>query len=114
QHRHDDRHAEPALLARARQRGGHRRCEAGDRAVLLIGLPEDIGAAEFAGFVTGVRDDLRRLGAPGGLTVLAAPTALAGGVDRWGPSGALPLMRRVKERFDPGRRMSPGRFAGGI
>ncbi|WP_436760671.1 FAD-binding oxidoreductase [Streptosporangium sp. V21-05] len=81
-------------------------------AVLLVALPTGVGAAEFAGFVTGVRDDLRRLG--GALTVLAAPPALAGGVDRWGPSGALPLMRRVKERFDPGRRMSPGRFAGGI
>ncbi|MFB9677946.1 FAD-binding oxidoreductase [Streptosporangium vulgare] len=81
-------------------------------AVLLVALPQDVGAAEFAGFVTGVRDELRRLG--GGLTVLTAPPALAGGVDRWGPSGALPLMRRVKERFDPGRRMSPGRFAGGI
>ncbi|MER5648264.1 FAD-binding oxidoreductase, partial [Streptosporangium sp. NPDC002524] len=80
--------------------------------VLSVAPPEDAGAAEFAGFVTGVRDDLRRLG--GALTVLAAPPALAGGVDRWGPSGALPLMRRVKERFDPGRRMSPGRFAGGI
>jgi len=81
-------------------------------AVLLAALPEDIGEADFSGFVTGVRDDLRRLG--GALTVLAAPPALARGIDRWGPSGALPLMRRIKERFDPGRRMSPGRFAGGI
>ncbi|GAA4199916.1 FAD-binding oxidoreductase [Streptosporangium oxazolinicum] len=81
-------------------------------AVLLVALPGDVGAAEFSGFVTDVRDDLRRLG--GGLTVLAAPPGLAHGIDRWGPSGALPLMRRVKERFDPDRRMSPGRFAGGI
>ncbi|MER6826699.1 FAD-binding oxidoreductase [Streptosporangium sp. NPDC000563] len=81
-------------------------------AVLLAALPGDVGEAEFSGFVTGVRDDLRRLG--GALTVLAVPSALARGIDRWGPSGALPLMRRVKERFDPGRRMSPGRFAGGI
>lgn len=34
--------------------------------------------------------------------------------DRWGPVPSLPLMRRVKERFDPGRRMSPGRLAGGL
>lgn len=81
-------------------------------AVLLVALPGDVCEVEFSGFVTSVRDDLRRLG--GGLTVLAAPPDLVRGIDRWGPSGALPLMRRVKERFDPGRRMSPGRFAGGI
>ncbi|WP_433254213.1 FAD-binding oxidoreductase [Streptosporangium sp. CA-135522] len=81
-------------------------------AVLQIALPPDIGEPAFAEFVSGVRDDLGRLG--GRLTVLAAPPELARRVDRWGPVGALPLMRRVKERFDPGRRMSPGRFAGGI
>jgi glycolate oxidase FAD binding subunit len=27
---------------------------------------------------------------------------------------ALDLMRRVKDRFDPERRMSPGRFVGGL
>nr|BFE87932.1 hypothetical protein GCM10020093_105330 [Planobispora longispora] len=46
--------------------------------------------------------------------MLAAPPGLARLVDPWGPVGALPLMRRVKERFDPGRRMSPGRMAGGV
>ncbi|WP_327086453.1 FAD-binding oxidoreductase [Nonomuraea sp. NBC_01738] len=51
---------------------------------------------------------LRELGAR--VSVLAAPYA----IDRWGEVGALPLMRRVKERFDPGRRMSPGRFVGGV
>ncbi|MFE3449180.1 FAD-binding oxidoreductase [Nonomuraea sp. NPDC059194] len=54
-----------------------------------------------------------RLGELGGrVTVVAAPPYQ--GVDRWGDISALPLMRRVKERFDPGRRMSPGRFVGGI
>ncbi|MFG3439845.1 FAD-binding oxidoreductase [Nonomuraea sp. NPDC047897] len=43
--------------------------------------------------------------------VLATPYE---GVERWGGTGALPLMRRVKARFDPGRGMSPGRFVGGI
>ncbi|MEU4831182.1 FAD-binding oxidoreductase [Streptosporangium sp. NPDC023615] len=81
-------------------------------AVLRLALPPGTGEAEFTGFVTGVREDLASLG--GGLTVLAAPPELAREVDRWGPSGALGLMRRVKERFDPGRRMSPGRFVGGI
>ncbi|MEU0517456.1 FAD-binding oxidoreductase [Streptosporangium sp. NPDC006007] len=80
--------------------------------VLRTALPPDTDGPEFAGFVTSVRDELRRLG--GGLTVLTAPPGPASLVDRWGPVGALPLMRRVKERFDPDRRMSPGRFVGGI
>ncbi|MEV1239815.1 FAD-binding oxidoreductase [Nonomuraea sp. NPDC049750] len=65
--------------------------------------------ADFAGVVSGLRERLTPLG--GRVTVLAAPYE---GVDRWGPVSALPLMRRVKERFDPERRMSPGRFIGGI
>ncbi|MDP9861329.1 MULTISPECIES: FAD-binding oxidoreductase [Streptosporangium] len=80
--------------------------------ILQIALPPDVEGSAFAGFVSSVRDGLGPLG--GGLTVLAAPYGLARRVDRWGPVSALPLMRRVKERFDPGRRMSPGRSVGGI
>lgn len=51
----------------------------------------------------------------GTLVVREAPASLKAAVDVWGPVGdALPLMRRVKERFDPGRRLAPGRFVGGI
>jgi glycolate oxidase FAD binding subunit len=51
----------------------------------------------------------------GSLVVVKAPPHLKRAVDVWGPAGdALGLMRRVKERFDPERRMSPGRFVGGI
>ncbi|GAA3445214.1 FAD-binding oxidoreductase [Planomonospora venezuelensis] len=81
-------------------------------AVLQIALPGEVGAAAFAAFVSGVRADVAPLG--GRLTVLAAPAELARLAGRWGPVAALPLMRRVKERFDPGRRMSPGRMAGGL
>jgi glycolate oxidase FAD binding subunit len=58
----------------------------------------------------------KRLTARGGSLVLVkAPPELKRAADAWGPAGdALGLMRRVKERFDPGRRMSPGRFVGGI
>jgi len=51
----------------------------------------------------------------GTAVVLRAPEGLVDRLDHWGPVGdALDLMRRVKERFDPERRMSPGRFVGGL
>ena len=49
------------------------------------------------------------------VVVVQAPSYIKAGRDVWGPVGdALPLMGRVKERFDPDRRLSPGRFVGGI
>jgi glycolate oxidase FAD binding subunit len=51
----------------------------------------------------------------GTAVVLRAPDAVRDRLDHWGPVGdSLDLMRRVKERFDPERRMSPGRFVGGV
>lgn len=51
----------------------------------------------------------------GSAVVLRAPEAVRDRLDHWGPVGdAMELMGRVKERFDPGRRMSPGRFVGGL
>jgi glycolate oxidase FAD binding subunit len=36
-------------------------------------------------------------------------------VDPWGEAGELlPLFRALKERFDPGGVLNPGRFIGGI
>jgi glycolate oxidase FAD binding subunit len=59
------------------------------------------------------RERLARRG--GTLVALEAPLELKRKVDVWGPVGdAEGLMRRVKERFDPGGTMSPGRFVGGI
>ncbi|HUA42929.1 MAG TPA: FAD-binding oxidoreductase, partial [Streptosporangiaceae bacterium] len=46
--------------------------------------------------------------------VLHAPAAVRDAVDVWGPVPSLALMRAVKDQFDPGHRMAPGRFAGGI
>jgi glycolate oxidase FAD binding subunit len=46
--------------------------------------------------------------------VVRAPAAVQGLVDPWGPVSSLSLMRAVKDQFDPGHRMAPGRFAGGI
>ena len=67
-------------------------------------LPAAIGAA---------REMLAGLG--GTLVVLQCPTGAKPNVDVWGPPGdALPLMRRVKEQFDPAGTLNPGRFVGGI
>lgn len=53
--------------------------------------------------------------ASGYLTLLEAPLALKQAVDVWGYSGnALPLMRRLKQQFDPENLLSPGRFVGGL
>jgi glycolate oxidase FAD binding subunit len=46
--------------------------------------------------------------------VVHAPPPVAALVDLWGPVPGLSLMRAVKDQFDPGHRMAPGRFAGGI
>ncbi len=60
--------------------------------------------------------DLRAAITPydGTVVVLAAPLALRAGLDHWGPFGnALPLMQRVKRRFDPALLLAPGRFVEG-
>jgi glycolate oxidase FAD binding subunit len=50
----------------------------------------------------------------GTVVVVDAPASVKQSVDVWGPVPALDLMRRVKDRFDPDHRLSPGRFVGGI
>jgi glycolate oxidase FAD binding subunit len=51
----------------------------------------------------------------GSAVLLRAPDAVRDSLDHWGPVGdALGLMTRVKDRFDPERRLSPGRFVGGL
>jgi glycolate oxidase FAD binding subunit len=50
----------------------------------------------------------------GTVVVLEAPGDLKADLDVWGPVGGLELMRAVKRQFDPGRRLAPGRFVGGI
>ena len=70
-------------------------------------------SAKDAGLLPAIRAAL----APhdGTAVVLSAPSAIHAGLDHWGPGGdALELMRRVKDRFDPERRLAPGRFVGGI
>jgi glycolate oxidase FAD binding subunit len=90
--------------------------------VLEVRLPADVPLAELADFVAALRADLDELSVTaGGLpssrasaVVLDAPAEARGALDMWGPVPSLDLMRAVKDQFDPGHRMAPGRFAGGI
>ncbi len=59
----------------------------------------------------------RRLEAEGGSVVVdRMPPALKRDFDVWGsvPGGALSLMRRLKQEFDPRGILNPGRFVGGL
>ncbi|HEY6931664.1 MAG TPA: FAD-binding oxidoreductase [Thermoanaerobaculia bacterium] len=74
----------------------------------------DVGSPESAASAI---DRTRRLLArsDGSLTLSAAPGSLRAHVDVWGPApSSLALMKSVKERLDPDRRLNPGRFVGGI
>jgi glycolate oxidase FAD binding subunit len=51
----------------------------------------------------------------GSVVVQEAPLSIKERLDVWGPAGDyLGLTQRVKEKFDPGYTMNPGRFLGGI
>jgi glycolate oxidase FAD binding subunit len=51
----------------------------------------------------------------GSVVVLSASGEVVDAVDSWGPvAGALPLMQRVKDQFDPLGLLNPGCFVGGI
>ena len=51
----------------------------------------------------------------GSVVVQEAPLSIKEKLDTWGSGGDyLGLTRRVKEKFDPGYTMNPGRFLGGI
>ncbi|MFY9906948.1 MAG: hypothetical protein WAK62_17465, partial [Terriglobales bacterium] len=62
-------------------------------------------------------EDLRKqLEARGGsLVILRCPLEIKSQMDVWGSTGdALPLMKSIKEQFDPTGTLNPGRFIGGI
>ena len=89
--------------------------------VLYAAIPGAAAPAAVAGFVSALRampslGPAGRDGPParGSVVVLHAPPAVRDAVDVWGPVPAAGLMRALKDQFDPGHRMAPGRFAGGI
>jgi glycolate oxidase FAD binding subunit len=72
-----------------------------------------LAADQAAAALPRLREALRPV--DGSAVVLHAPDGVRDDLDHWGSVGdSLELMRRVKERFDPERRMSPGRFVGGL
>ena len=93
--------------------------------VLHAVLDGDADPAAAAQFVAGLRDGLDQSAdqdfaggegppARASAVVVTAPAAVREKVDMWGPVPSVSLMRAVKEQFDPGYLMAPGRFAGGL
>jgi glycolate oxidase FAD binding subunit len=68
---------------------------------------------QLVNLISKTREDLQRTG--GSLVLLRASDEVRSCIDVWGSAGsALPLMRRMKEQFDPGGILNPGRYVGGI
>jgi glycolate oxidase FAD binding subunit len=83
--------------------------------VLYTRIGAQAGAEAAAEFVAALRSALAA--ERGGVTVLSGPApvreALAARGGMYPALPALALMRSVKDQFDPGHRMSPGRFPDG-
>jgi glycolate oxidase FAD binding subunit len=62
--------------------------------------------------VAALRSLVQPLG--GSAVVLRAPLETKSSLDIWGPVPAIGVMRRIKQQWDPQRRLAPGRFVGGI
>jgi glycolate dehydrogenase FAD-binding subunit len=95
--------------------------------VIYAAVGPDADPAAVATFVAGLRaavargeGDARPAPAADTPPVLAsavvvhAPPAVRERGDLWGPVPSLSLMAAVKDQFDPGHRMAPGRFVGGL
>jgi glycolate oxidase FAD binding subunit len=78
---------------------------------VVSGVP--VTAGPTASALGRARSGVTALG--GSLVVAAAPAEIQGAVDPWGPPpAAFALMRSLKDRFDPERRLARGRFVGGL
>jgi glycolate oxidase FAD binding subunit len=78
--------------------------------LLAVSLSHDAAAADT---LTSLRRDAAALG--GSLVVLRCSLEVRRQIDVWGEAAdALPLMRRIKQQFDPTGVLNPGRFVGGI
>ncbi len=80
--------------------------------VVHAALPGNIAEERLAAVLEAVRGVLLARG--GSCVVLSAPPRVRAAVDVWGDVTGLALLRQVKQRFDPDRRLAPGRFLGGL
>jgi glycolate oxidase FAD binding subunit len=88
---------------------------AGTAVVYVSTTIDAAGARDVAAIsaIDDLRDTCERL--QGSLVVERCPTRLKERLDVWGSVGSsLGLMRRLKASLDPGGRLNPGRFVGGI
>ncbi|HET7387372.1 MAG TPA: FAD-binding oxidoreductase [Nocardioidaceae bacterium] len=104
----------PAVLAAARDTPGAPVTLRGSAGVGVVygAIAPDCPVEAVREAVGRLRDTCTAHG--GSLVVLDAASEVKQEVDTWGPVSGLDLMRRVKHEFDPGRRLAPGRFVGGI
>ncbi len=72
-----------------------------------------LAGGDTSELVSGIEEVRRRLD-PFACVVLDAPSEVREKVEAWGEADAVPLMRRVKARFDPHGVCNPGIFVGGI
>jgi glycolate oxidase FAD binding subunit len=80
--------------------------------VVHAALPGDTAPERVAAVLDAVRGVLMARG--GSCMVLTAPPRVRAAIDVWGDVAGLALLRQVKQRFDPDRRLAPGRFLGGL
>jgi glycolate oxidase FAD binding subunit len=115
----------PARVAEAMEHGERLAAQQGLRVAIVSEAGTGVlrysfradGGADRIMRLAGVVDPLRAFaaGAKGSLVVLQAPPEVKATVDVWGPIGqSFALMQRLKDQFDPGRILNPGRFVGGI
>ncbi len=81
-----------------------------------LGIGFVAGEAACDATITALEAARSALHAAGGSLVLqAAPPSVRRTVDPWGPPPpAFAQMKRLKDNFDPDRRLNPGRFVGGL
>ncbi len=87
-------------------------CGAAGAGLLYACLDPGTGPATAARFVATLRE--RVAGPRGGVAVLAAPAEVLAATQAYRDVPGAALMRAVKDQFDPGNRMFPGRMAGVI